>query len=134
MKIRFETIRALGAGRAMDLLLLLAFGMDANRNWTRYLEPSNSTIDDFLGDTGWRHRWTSAEEQGWTVTRFLAEEYARAMTTLGYLTSSLDQMISIRSSDKNLPLYYLAFFSKSKLGYDLWKQVQKYSADQLSLI
>lgn len=129
--IHFETIRRLGSGRAMDFLILLALGMDANRNWATYLKPHNQRVDRFLGDQTWRGRWSEAESQGTTVTRFLASEYASAMSNLGYLTKSIDQMIEIRTHDNNMRLYYLAFFSKVEKGYEFWRQVQKYSTEQL---
>lgn len=40
---------------------------------------------------------------------------------------------SVRSNEKNLPLYHLAFFSKHPRGYEFWNQVLKYGTDQLSL-
>jgi hypothetical protein len=42
-------------------------------------------------------------------------------------------MHSVRSDLKNLPLYYLAFFSKHALGKQFWSEVQKYSTDQYGL-
>lgn len=133
LEIDFETVRTLGAERAMDFLILFAFGMDATRNWATYLQPNSNRVARFLGNTEWRDRWKQAEKQRISATQFLASEYARAMTELGYLTSSIEEMISIRSSDKNLPLYYLAFFSRNQQGYKFWREVQKYSDDQYGL-
>lgn len=129
--IHFKTIKALGSGKAMDFLILLALGMDATRNWATYLKPDNQKVDLFPGDATWRDRWREAESQGTRVIRFLATEYATAMSKLGYLTQSIDQMIEIRTPDNNMRLYYLAFFSKNATGYKFWRQVQKYSTDQL---
>jgi three-Cys-motif partner protein len=133
LEIDFETVRSLGAGRAMDFLILFAFGMDATRNWATYLRPSNNRVEKFLGVADWRQRWKEAELRRVSETQFLATEYANAMTKLGYRTQSIEQMIPIRSTDRNLPLYYLAFFSKHEQGYKFWSQVQKYSADQQEL-
>lgn len=129
--IHFNTIKTLAAGKSIDFLILLALGMDATRNWATYLRPDNQKVDLFLGDPTWRDRWRDAEREGASVIRFLATEYAAAMSTLGYLTKSIDQMIEIRTHDNNMRLYYLAFFSKNATGYKFWKQVQKYSTDQL---
>ncbi|MGQ0642226.1 MAG: hypothetical protein ACT4P6_15875, partial [Gemmatimonadaceae bacterium] len=63
----------------------------------------------------------------------LAGEYAAAMAKLQYLPTTIDQMIPIRSTEKNLPLYYLAFFSKHPKGYTFWEQARKYAEDQLQL-
>ena len=133
LDIHFNTIRTLGTGRAMDFLILLAFGMDANRNWLTYLRPGDQKVERFLGDASWRERWASAQAEGTSPTRFLASEYAQAMTKLGYLTTSLDQMIEVRTYENNMRLYYLAFFSKAQKGYEFWKEVQKYSTLQLGL-
>jgi three-Cys-motif partner protein len=134
LDVRFDTIRALGEGRAMDFLILLALGMDANRNWALYSKPESQKVDDFLGDHAWRERWKSAEGRGTTPIRFLAEEYAEAMTRLGYLTRGIDQMIEVKTYENNMRLYYLAFFSKHERGYEFWREVQRYSTDQLGLL
>jgi three-Cys-motif partner protein len=131
LDIHFDTIRGLGSARAMDFLILLALGMDATRNWERYVKPENNKVERFLGDVEWRGRWNAAERKGFSPIQFLATEYAAAMAQIGYLTTSLDQMIEVRTYENNMRLYYLAFFSKSKKGYDFWQQVQKYSTDQL---
>jgi hypothetical protein len=64
---------------------------------------------------------------------FLAREFASRMVRLGYLRTGLERMKEIRSNEKNLPLYHLAFFSKHPRGYQFWDQVLKYGTDQLSL-
>ena len=133
LDIHFETIRRLSTGRAMDFLVLLALGMDATRNWQLYLQPGTAKVERFLGDPSWRERWIVAEKGGSSPIRFLAQEYTRGMTGLGYLTTSLDQMIEVRTHEKNMRLYYLAFFSKKEKGYEFWREVQKYSSDQLGL-
>lgn len=133
LDIHFKTIQQLSTSRPIDFLILLALGMDATRNWDLYNRPGNTKVERFIGDPTWRERWATAERDGFTPIRFLAQEYARAMATLGYLTTSLDQMIEVRTYDNNMRLYYLAFFSKKDKGYEFWREVQKYSSDQLGL-
>jgi hypothetical protein len=65
--------------------------------------------------------------------RFLAERFARQMTTLNYLQAGLETMLEVRSDEQNLPLYHLAFFSKHPRGYQFWKEACKYDTDQLTL-
>ncbi len=43
-------------------------------------------------------------------------------------------MVHVRSIEKNLPLYHLAFFSRNELGRKFWKEARKYSDDQLDLL
>lgn len=124
--IAFATIRLLSE-YLMDFLILLALAMDANRNEAKYAEEHNDRINRFLGITEWRGRWEAASKKDPSFRRFLAREYASQMVGLGYLGGSVDNSIEIRSDEKNLPLYNLAFFSRHRRGYDFWRQVQKYS-------
>jgi hypothetical protein len=55
------------------------------------------------------------------------------MRSLGYLPMALEDMVKVRTSEKRLPLYYLAFYSRHPLGLQFWKEVRKYSTDQLDL-
>jgi hypothetical protein len=50
---------------------------------------------------------------------------------MGYLPEK--NMHQIRSNEKNLPLYYLAFYSKHPRGIDFYKRIEKYSTPQLKL-
>jgi len=65
--IRLSTIRVLAAARRMDFLILLALGMDANRNRELYRADESKRLDEFLGDATWRERW--ALERGAQVQR-----------------------------------------------------------------
>ena len=56
------------------------------------------------------------------------------MGQIGYLTMTLEDMVKVRTHDKHLPLYYLAFFSKHAKGLEFWRAVRKYATDQLSLL
>ena len=133
LEIAFHTMKTLGTGRALDFIIVLMLQMDAGRNWQGYVKEDRDRIDRLLGSSDWRNRWRDAERDREKATRFLAAEYARAMTQLGYRPTSIAQMIPVRSTDKNLLLYYLAFFSKNKKGYEFWEQVRKYSTDQMEL-
>lgn len=117
----------------MDFLILLALAMDANRFQPRYVRETNPAVDEFLGDSSWRDKWNQARLQPTDFRQFLAQQFAAQMTTLGYLRTGLDTMKEIRSDEKNLPLYHLAFFSKHERGYEFWEQVRKYSTDQRGL-
>jgi hypothetical protein len=64
---------------------------------------------------------------------FLADQFGKQMATMNYLYSGLSDMKLVRSTDKNLPLYRLAFFSRNKLGQKFWRDAMKYSSDQLPL-
>jgi three-Cys-motif partner protein len=131
--LQFRTIRRLATDRFIDFLILLALGMDANLNLTLYLQQEHQRIEEFVANPDWRQEWRRARERGHSFIPFLAAQYARAMTGLTYFETPLTKMYPARSDEKNLPLDYLAFFSRHKLGYDLWGQVLKYADSQLLL-
>lgn len=128
--LEFETIRALASARYVDFLVLLALGMDANRNYEHYLKEDADKVDKFLGSDSWRERWATAQWDAVKFTRFLADEFTKSMATLGYIPPPHYTMKEVRSHEKNLALYRLALFSRHERAYKLWDQVLKYSTDQ----
>jgi hypothetical protein len=111
-------------------VVLLAVGMDANRNYDHYVEGNSPKIDEALGNVEWRDRWK--EHRRKEFRPFLAAEFSKSMESLGYLHQELDQMKLVRSDDKNLRLYYLAMFSRHPTGGKFWQEVLKYGTDQSS--
>jgi len=122
--IKFNTIQRLSKFFT-DFVVLLAIGMDAN-------DGSSPKIDEALGNLAWRQRWKDLGARRTEFRQFLASEFSKSMESLGYLHQELDQMKLVRSDDKNLPLYYLAMFSRHKTAGDFWKDVLKYGTDQSS--
>ena len=129
--INLETMRRLSQRRAMDFLVLLALGMDATRNWERYLSPENDRVATFLGDQDWRSRWAEEQRTGKTPRQFLMERYSDAMATLDYLKTPVEDMHEVRLG--GVRLYYLAFFSKNPLGLNFWRKAKQSAADQFEL-
>jgi three-Cys-motif partner protein len=128
--IKFETISRL-AERFTDFLVLLALYMDANRNYSIYFDEKSTKMDEFLGDSAWRSEWLRAQTSNSSFPRFVADKYSKRMADLGYLPSP--RMKEVRSHEKNLPLYHLAIFSRHQRAYEFWKEVLKYSTDQIDL-
>jgi hypothetical protein len=116
--------------RFVDFLVLLAVYSDANRAYKRYVMEDAIKVDEFLGSTTWRDRWRTAEADAVPFPKFLAEEFAARMESLGYLPTPVHQMKRVRSDDKNLPLYYVALFSRNKLAHDFWDDALKHGTDQ----
>jgi three-Cys-motif partner protein len=131
--IKFETLKRL-SHVYMDFLVLLAIGMDANRNYDHYVEGNSPKIDEALGNAEWRERWRLAGTPRRNFRQFLAVEFSRSMESLGYLPTPLDRMKQVRSDERNLPLYYLALCSRHDTAHKFWDQVLKYSTDQDSLL
>ena len=130
--LKFGTLRKLSKFY-IDFLVLLAGGMDANRNYDDYVTGESTKIDEALGNSEWRLRWRSGQNRRSDFMQFLATEFARSMASLGYLEQRLDQMRMVRSDEKNLPLYYLALFSRNQTAYRFWEEVLKYGKDQMEL-
>jgi three-Cys-motif partner protein len=130
--LKFDTIRALSS-RFVDFVVLLAVYSDANRAYKRYVMEDASKVDEFLGSVTWRDRWRVAEADGVPFPKFLALEFAASMETLQYLPTLIHKMKRVRSDEKNLPLYYIALFSRNKLAHDFWDDALKYGKDQLEI-
>jgi len=130
--LRFSTIKQL-SDKYMDFLILLPTYMDAHRNRVYYIEPSSTVIEDFTGAKAWRAEWMHAELRGQEFGLFIADLFGRQMKDLKYIYTGLSDMIPVGSTDKNLPLYYLAFFSRNEKGAAFWKETKKYSNDQISM-
>ena len=122
LQLNFSTIQSLGK-HLMDFLILQALHMDANRNFELYIKEESTRISEYLGMSNWR---TLFEKEGvrykGDFVKFLADQYQEQMIKLGYQETKL--MHQIRSNEKNLPLYYLSFYSKSCRGVDFFKKVQ----------
>jgi len=128
--LEFTTVERLSS-RFVDFLVLIPTGMDAVRNFERYLSEDNETVDRFLGGTQWRADWPSAKARGESIDVFLINMYGRAMEGLKYIYSGISDTKLIRSDERKLPLYRLAFFSRHPVGKDFWGEAKKYSDPQL---
>jgi three-Cys-motif partner protein len=128
LDIHFATIRKLAQYR-MDFLVLLAAVVHGGRNWKQLIAPDDQTLDNLFGSTDWRSRLGEARGRIEKFRLFLAHEYASQMEwQLGYGKVPLEKRLkAVRSTDKNLSLYYLLFFSKSERAYYYWDQALRYS-------
>lgn len=131
LNLNFATIKALGQ-TLMDFLILQALHMDANRNFDTYLNEENTKIAEYLGINNWRDLF---EKDGMIYrkdfVKFLAEQYQEQMGKLGYQKTK--HMHQMRSNEKNLPLYYLSFYSKHPTGEKFFKEVQKRLTSQITM-
>jgi hypothetical protein len=83
-----------------------------------------------LENTEWRERWKTAGTPRSDFRQFLAAEFSKSMESLGYLPTPLHRMKLVRSDERNLPLYYLALFSRHQRAHEFWDDVLKYGTDQ----
>lgn len=131
--LNFQTINKLAA-KYIDFLILIPSGMDANRNISYYIDESNTAVEHFTGASQWRDEWRLKGAKWETFGLFFADFFGRQMRALSYFYEGLADMVHVRSTEKNLPLYHLAFFSRNELGKKFWKEAKKYSDDQLDLL
>ncbi|MGD9950424.1 MAG: three-Cys-motif partner protein TcmP [Desulfobulbus sp.] len=129
--LHFSTIAKLSK-KFMDFLVLIPTHMDAKRNVSYYVSPNNLTIDNFTGNPEWRGCWEKVKnEQNFDI--FLTNLFGQSMENLGYLYTGIQDTQLIRSSEKNLALYRLVFFSRNKLGKKFWKDIKRICNPQQNL-
>ena len=104
--------------------------MDASRNYDHYVDGASTKIDEALGNTVWRERWKAVGVRRKDFRAFLTSEFSMSMKSLGYMEQPPDRMKLVRSDEKNLPLYYLALFSRHPTAHKFWDDVLKYSTNQ----
>lgn len=126
--LKFSTIRALSK-MYMDFLVLIPSDMDANRNEKNYLNPNNTTVDEFLGNKGWRNRWKSSDKDPRSFGQFIVHEFGNSMSEIGFTAPKLEHTVGIRNS-KNRFIYRLALYSKSKIAEKFWEECMKYTNPQ----
>lgn len=120
--LSFETLDHLARNRRIDFLVLIASGMDANRNRDLYLRPDNTVVSEFVGNDTWRHSWPTSKL---AFGDFIADEFGLAMKRLGYVYDGLANLQLVRSTEKNLALYHLGVFSKHPLGAEFWQKCRQ---------
>jgi three-Cys-motif partner protein len=130
LNLHFDTLEKLAIKHRVDFLVLLALMMDANRNVVHYEKEESEKIDLFLDEPKWRDRWNAIKTQDKSFPRFLAKEFENKMLSIGYKKTLKRNTFEIKSSEKNLPLYHLAFFSRHERGYEFWNNGSAYADDQ----
>ena len=131
LNLKFSTIRRLSHVGKIDFLILLALHMDGNRNLFNYISDNSKKVNEFIDDSSWREQFLSGKVPVKYFIKFLAERYDQNMKALNYRQPVAKQLVKI--DDINVPLYYLAFYSKHERGNDFFKKIEKYRSPQQSL-
>lgn len=131
LNLKFATIEKLSAVGKIDFLILLALYMDANRNLFNYILENSTKVDEFINDISWREPFTKSLIPAKSFIKYLADKYDSNMLKLGYKEPEKKHLVKI--GDINVPLYYLAFYSKHERGNDFYKKVEKYLSSQQSM-
>jgi len=132
LHIKFNTLEKLTMDRRIDLFITFPEGMDIKRNLSKYFKQSHSILDDYIGDEGWRQLFPKDirdinQLTSTHIEKSLIGYYRKTLSKLGYGEIKSGDEILIRSSQKNLPLYYLLFASKHPLGHTFWNKISKIS-------
>lgn len=130
LNLHFNTISNITSNKLVDILILQAYFMDANRNLEYYLNENSHKIAQYLGSTTWRDDFMKSEYYPNDFIKFIAYYYDEKMKVLSYPYVSRN---IIKYPIKNVPLYYLSFYSKHERGQDFYKKVQDYANDQFNL-
>jgi three-Cys-motif partner protein len=131
----FTTIRILSR-IFIDFLVLIPDSMDIQRNLRYYIRKADKTIDNFLEDVQWREEWKKYEENmrakalHCSFSNFILEQFNKKMSQLGFKITPEFDMVQVTQADRSIPLYKLAFYSKSNLGMHLFQEAKKYSSPQ----
>lgn len=114
-EVRFDTVRALVDGRAVDIILTFHGGMLKR---VSHLEDQ-IRVDAFFGTKEWRRL-----VKGGRAPRLydFCQVYRDQMATLGYAdhAAPIDPLMKTSTST---PLYHLLFFSRNEVGHDFWDEV-----------
>jgi three-Cys-motif partner protein len=124
--LHFRTIEAI-TRVYVDFFVLIASHMDAGRNWRLYQRPDNPTVDLFLGRSDWRQEWEKPEVRRDGFGPFIVEAFTESMRRLTFGRGMLEP---VRLPRNKTPLYYLAGFSKHKVGLGFWHKAHKSSHPQ----
>jgi len=128
--LAFTTLERLSRNRLIDFFVLIASGMDANRNRKLYTQSGNQAVTSFVGNDEWRVKWP---KPGLAFGDFVADEFGIAMKRLEYIYEGLRDLQPVRSTEKNLALYHLGVFSKHERGTDFWKKCRESATPQIKL-
>lgn len=131
LNLKFTTIEKLSKVGKIDFLILLALHMDANRNLFNYISDNSDKVNSFINDTSWREPFKTGKIPVKDFIKYLAKKYDANMESLGYKEPVKKHLVKI--DDINVPLYYLAFYSKHERGNDFYQKVEKYLSNQQSL-
>ncbi len=128
LHIKFDTLQKLTKDRRIDLVITYPEGMDIKRNLAKYLKHSHSILDDYMGDDSWRQLFTKDikhidQLSNIHIEKSLIGHYRKNLSIIGYQEVKSGDEIPIRSSQRNLPLYYLLFASKHPLGHTFWRKI-----------
>lgn len=130
----FDVIRRLASLR-IDILLMVPLGYDVRRNWKDYVErpAMRDRLSRFLGEEEWLKDWEKFGRPYSQFPRFVQDRLNQAMQALGFIEIQHRDIRDVKVSGKNVYLYSLHLYSKSKLAIKLWRESLKGTSEQQTL-
>jgi three-Cys-motif partner protein len=120
--LTFETIKALTAGRRIDLLINFPEGMGIRMNLHQYTQSDATALDRFIGSSAWKNGYERPVATFDQICAEIATEYLANLRLLGYQAVDRD-WIPVKTNRNSL-LYYLLFASKDPRGIDFWRKIK----------
>lgn len=118
LEIKFDTITKLTVNRAVDLLITFQIGM-AKRN---IFQPNFEMKQFFPPNVDWKFFPNEVITSNRINSRRVLDAYESGLIDIGYPRQNIIDDILERTRT-NIPLYYLIFASKHKLGKQLYSGV-----------
>lgn len=127
----FNVIRSLAHLR-IDILLMVPLGYDVRRNWRDYVEKKTMRhrLSTFLGESDWVEAWKDLERPYSEFPRFVQGRMNTAMSDLGFKGVEFRDIRDVKVAGKNVYLYSLHLYSKSKRAIKLWREALKGTSEQ----
>ena len=104
-----------------------------SETFSTYELAENTVVEKFLGFPNWRAEWLTANAKRESFSSFLMKQFSNQMQARRYIQVPVAETKLVRSTQKNLPLYRLALFTRHERGKGHWEQALKYGSDQLGL-
>lgn len=123
LQIQFKTIKHLVAGRKVDLLMTIQYGMGIRMNLPLYAKAEGEALSAFLGNTEWRKDVKAGGSTSQAGRRIL-DRYQARLRGLGYRNFQ-DTPIFVHSDQKNLLLYLMVLASRHPLGGKFWREATR---------
>ena len=128
LELEWNIVAELAQMKRMDLIIHYS-QQGVERMVKRSINSqSETTLDRFFGDAGWRVVYNNHKDSARGYHRPLINYYKSKLKGLKYVEVKDDEEIwtePLMRNQKNAPLYRLLFASKSELGVKFWKDITR---------
>jgi three-Cys-motif partner protein len=139
MELEWGTVARLASLRRCDLIINYPQG-GLNRVLKQASSNTSQTsVDEFFGDRGWRRAFEESQEHGDPTPHLrLIDYYCARLKSLGYGYVRRDDEVGdeplMRNAKRRAPLYRLLFASKHPLGHNFWHSITRRDVHRQQLL